>query len=155
MTQKEREREVRRRLYKYASYKRDVLQFTEDILYGTPSHDESGVRGTDISDPSGRAGTLLADMPAHLREKQKWIDAIDDAYDELVACDHGNKRGYAYVCNRIYGLDGRKKRSVIAVSIECEISERAMYRRLNIITNIVCYHAAKNGLFQIDTDEYP
>lgn len=150
MTQKEREREVRRRLYKYASYRKELKEYVDDILYGTPSHDESGVRGTDISDPTGRNGVRLANLPKGLDEKWLWVEAIDDALTEMRDVDDAHR--LVYICKRVYGLDGRRhKRRVnrdmhIKIADEVHLSISALYGRLQTINKIVMYHATLRGL---------
>ena len=150
MTQKEREREVRKRLYQYASYLKEVRQYEEDILYGTPKHDESGVRGTDISDPTGRAGVRLANMPKDIEAKRAWVEAIDEALVEMRELDDAHR--LTYICTRVYGLDGRRhKRRVnrdmnIKIADEVHLSISALYLKLGMINKIVMYHATLRGL---------
>ena len=148
MTQREREQEVRRRLYHYAAYRREIKEYTDDVLHGTPQHDDSGVRGSGISDPAARAGVALADMPPHLRDKQRWVDAIDDALKELQEMDGQDSRGLAYICTQVYGLDGRKRSGKNNVGLknkvayDCNLSISAMYYRIGVITTVVMFHAA-------------
>lgn len=146
MKQRKREQHVRWRMYMYAKYKRDLADYMNDILHGTPSRPETGIRSNVISNPTARAGIALTEIPSYLKEEMAWVESIEDAYRELLEIDKGNEYGYAYTCNKVYGMDGRKKKSVIAVSIDCGISERALYRRLNTITNVMCYHATKHNL---------
>jgi len=153
MTQREREAEVRRRLYGYAKYKKELAEYVDDIFNGTKPHDESGVRGTGISDPSARGGIALADLPRHLADKQKWIYAIDSAIKELRDMDAGDSRGLVYICTHLYGLDGRRHKrrdnrdTAVKVADDCFMSVRSLYYRVRIILNVVLYHAAKNGCF--------
>lgn len=146
MRQRKREQVVRHHMHMYAKYKRDIADYVGDVLNGTPVRSESGVRSGKIADSTARAGISLIEMPKYLVDEQAWVESIEDAYKELLEMDKGNKLGYAYTCKKVYGMDGQKKKSVIAVSIDCEITERAMYRRLNTITNIMCYHATKRNL---------
>lgn len=154
MTQREREQEVRRRLYRYAQYSREVAEYKDALLTGSQHRDESGVRGSSIPDPVARLGIALADLPRYLAEKERWIGAIDDAMCELREMDAGDTHGLAYICTHIYGLDGRrhKKRenrdTAVKVADECHLSIRALYYRLGVIHNVVIFHAAENGLFR-------
>ena len=148
MTQREREQEVRRRLYHYAQYKRELKEYEDDVLNGTPQHDDSGIRGTDISDPAARAGIALADMPKHLQEKRRWCEAIEAALGEMHQMDGQDRRGLAYICTQVYGLDGRKRFGKNNVGIknkvayDCNLSISAMYYRIGVITTVVMFHAA-------------
>lgn len=151
MTQKEREAEVRKKLYKYAAYRKDIEDY-ESIVYDSPKHDDSGVRGTDISDPTARIAVALANPPPNMRMKYLWVNAIDDALDEMELADDGNKRGLVFIATAIYGLDGKrhKKRknrdTAIKVAMDCELSRSALYYRLTLISSIVMYHAILHGL---------
>lgn len=153
MTQRDREQVARRHLYRYAQYVRDVQQY-EQSVFGTSPQNETGIRGSEISDPTARSGIALADPPKALEQKRKWIDAIDAAMRELARMDAGAERGYTYICTHIYGLDGqkhkRKENSDTAAKIaeECFLSIRALYGRITTIVNIVIFHAAERGLFE-------
>lgn len=152
MTQREREQEARRHLYRYAQDRREIEEY-EQSVFGSPKHDESGIRGSGISDPTARLGVALAEPPQRLEHKRRWIAAIDDALDELRQTDV-DAHGLAYICTRIYGLDGRRHKrrenrdASIKVALDCHLSVRALYYRLGIITNVVIAHAADHGCFE-------
>jgi len=147
MTQREREQEVRRRLYHYAAYRREINEYTDDVLHGTPQHDDSGVRGSGISDPAARAGVALADMPPRLQEKKAWVDAITMALNEM-------DTELQYICIHVYGLTGKthkkreNKETAVRVAEACSLSRASLYYRLRVIQSTVLYHAAKRGLFE-------
>lgn len=146
MKQRKREQTVRWHMHRYAKYKKDLANYVEDVMSFTPNKSETGIRSGKVADIVAKAAIALIDIPKHLQEEQAWVEAIETAYKELLEMDRGNQFGYAYTCNKVYGMDGKKKRSVIAVSMDCGISERALYRRLNTITNVMCYHATKHNL---------
>ena len=62
MTQREREQVTRRHLYRYAQYVRDVQQY-EQSVFGASPQNETGIRGSEISDPTARSGIALAEPP--------------------------------------------------------------------------------------------
>lgn len=153
MTQKDRERIVRRHLYRYALYVRELRQY-EQAVFGAPQHDGTGVRGSEISDPTARSGIALAEPPPSLGQHRRWIDAIDAAMNELAGMDRTDGQGYVYICTRMFGLDGQRHKrrenrdTALKIAIDCNLSVRAMYARAETIINTVIYHAAKAGLFE-------
>ena len=146
MTQKDRERIVRRHLYRYALYVRELRQY-EQAVFGAPQHDGTGVRGSEISDPTARSGIALAEPPPSLGQHRRWIDAIDAAMNELAGMDGTDGQ-------RMFGLDGQRHKrrenrdTALKIAIDCNLSVRAMYDRAGTIINTVIYHAAKAGLFE-------
>jgi hypothetical protein len=152
MTQRERERLAKRHLYSYSNDIDDVTEF-ENMMFATPKHDESGIRGTGISDPTARIGIALASPPKHIEEKRSWIRAINSALDELKEMDDGSNHGYAYIATKIYGLDGKRHKrrenrdTAIKVADECFISQRTLYYKMRQIINIVIVHAVQHGCF--------
>lgn len=152
MTQREREREARRRLYRYAQQKREIEEY-EQAVFGAPKHDKSGVRGPGISDPTARQGIALADPPRSITEKMRWVSAIEDALTELCEMDEGDAHGLVYICTHTYGMDGRRHKrrenrdTAIKIADDCHLSVRAMYYRLAVILNVVIYHATEHGCF--------
>ena len=152
MTQRERERTVRRHLYRYARDVRDVRQYEQSVFGAT--HNETGIRGSNILDPTARSGIALADPPDDLQQKRLWIEAIDAAMEELEQADGSNERGYVYICTRMFGLDGhRHKRqenrdTAAKVADECFMSVSSMYNRIGTFINIVIYYATQKKLFQ-------
>ena len=152
MTQREREQTVRRHLYKYAQYKRDIEDY-EQAVFGTHSSDESGIRGSGISDPTARLGIALAEPPRAMVEKLRWVYAIDDALVELQDMDAGEKHGLVYIASHTYGLDGKRHKrkenrdTALKIASDCHMSVRALYYRLGVITNVVIFHAAERNCF--------
>ena len=152
MTQREREQTARRHLYRYAQYVREVRQYEQSVLGAT--HNETGIRGSEISDPTARSGMALAEPPKDLGHKRQWIDAIDAAMDELAGMDGQDAYGYVHICTRMFGLDGQRHKrrenrdTALKISMDCNLSVRALYGRVNTIVNTVIYHAAELGLFE-------
>ena len=154
-TQNEFRFECRQRLYEYASMKREVRQWEQDLigLQGGSGDLNAGIRsiGTN-SDPTGRNALLLAEAPAHIQRKRKWIVAIDSAIAEIKQQDGGIMFGTFYIMRQVYNLDGvkrtrREKQSRMErVQKDCHISQRTLYRRLDEIISIVSYHSARLGL---------
>lgn len=153
MTQRDREQVVRRHLYRYAQYVREVEQY-EQSVFGASQHNETGIRGSEISDPTARSGIALAEPPRSLEQKRRWIAAIDDTVIELERMDTDEEHGYAYICTHIFGLDGQKHKrkensdTALRIAEDCNLSVRALYGRISTIINIVIYHAAELGLFE-------
>ena len=153
MTQREREQTARWHLYRYAQYVRELRQY-EQAVFGAPQHDGTGVRGSEISDPTARSGIALAEPPPSLGQHRRWIDAIDAAMNELAGMDGTDGQGYVYICTRMFGLDGQRhtrrenRDTVLKISADCNLSVRALYGRVNTIVNTVIYHAAELGLFE-------
>ena len=153
MNQRDREREIRRRLYEYASYKKDIDEYVDSIINSTPSFDESGVRGTAVSDPTARAGVALANMPRDLETKQQWVEAIEEALAELQELDGSDTHGYVYICVRVFGMQRRHKKKknrevAIKVAMDCNMALSTLYNRLAVVTKIVLFHATKRGLLK-------
>lgn len=75
---------VEAELYAYHETKREITRIKNDILYGTSPLDENvgGGRSNIPSDPTGRAGTLLASYRL-LQHMVKVIDAIEEVYNQL------------------------------------------------------------------------
>ena len=152
MTQREREKTARRHLYGYALYVREIRQY-ERSVYGA-TRNETGIRGSEISDPTARSGMALAEPPADLQRKRAWIEAIDAAIDELRQMDAGNAHGYVYICTHIYGLNGQRHKrrenteTSLKVANDCTMSVAALYYRVKTIVSVVIYHAGQRGLFE-------
>ncbi len=150
MTQKDREREVRKRLYQYASAKTEVELFEGDVIYGAPVFDDSGVRGTGISDPTARKGISLAEIPEELILKAKWVECINDSLREMRA----EYEDLVTVAVKIYGLDGhrhrkRKNRELrFKIADDLNLSMSALYYKQTLINRIVMFHAAARGLLK-------
>ena len=155
MTQKDRERITRRHLYRYTQYVREVRQY-EQAVFGAPQHDGTGVRGSEISDPTARSGIALADPPRRLEQHRRWISVIDAAMDELAGMDGQDVHGYAYICMRMFGLDGQRHKrkenrdTALKISGDCNLSVRALYGRVSTIVDTVIYHAPNAGLFEAE-----
>lgn len=153
MTQKDRERIARRHLYRYAQYVQEVRRY-EQSVFGAPQHDGTGVRGSEISDPTARSGMALADPPPSLDQHRRWIDAIDAAMNELAGMDGGDANGYVYICVRMFGMDGQKHKrkenrdTALKIALDCNLSVRALYGRIGTIISTVVYYAAKAELFE-------
>lgn len=75
---------VEAELYAYHETKGEITRIKNDILYGTSPLDENvgGGRSNIPSDPTGRAGTLLASYRL-LQHMVKVIDAIEEVYNQL------------------------------------------------------------------------
>lgn len=152
MTQREREQTVRRHLYRYAQYVREVRRY-EQSIFGSPQTNETGIRGSNVSDPTARSGIALADPPKTLERKRRWIIAVDSAMDELSSMDGGDERGYVFICTHVFGLDGHRNKcranrdSVLKIACDCNLSVRALYGRISTIINTVIFYATGLRLF--------
>ena len=75
---------VEAELYRYHETKREITRIKNDILYGTSPPDENvgGGRSNIPSDPTGKAGTLLASH-RRLEQMERIVDAIESVYDQL------------------------------------------------------------------------
>lgn len=152
MTQRDREKTARRNLYRYAQYVREIRQYEQSVFSAT--HNETGIRGSEVSDPTARSGIALADPPVDLRHMRLWVYAIDAAMDELAGMDGQDTHGYVHICTRIFGLDGKRHKrrenrdTSVKIASECSMSVAALYCRVKTIVNVVVYHAAELGLFR-------
>lgn len=151
MTQRERDREVRRRLYRYWAYRRDIDDY-EQLIFGKPQMDESGIRSPGISDPTARIGMALACPPPLINEKYQWVAAIEDALAEMDETDYGDLKPLSYIAAKVYGLDGKRHKrrqnrdTAIRTALDCGLSRTTLYNRLDVIRSIVQYHAVKRNL---------
>ncbi len=157
MTQRDRERIARKHLYRYAQYARDVRQYEQSVFGAT--HNETGIRGSEISDPTARSGIALAEPPKDLRSKRRWIEAIDASIIDLALMDGHDAYGYVYICTHMFGMNGQKhkrdenRETALKIAGDCNLSVRALYNRAGTIVNTVIYHAAGMGLFEDEKKE--
>lgn len=102
------------------------------------------------SDPTARAAILLAEMPEGTALKQKWCNAIEDAWAECVAQDAVNKNGMAFFMENVFSLteepDADENSVRDKVCAHCNIAIPTYYNWMKTVTQIVVYHAAKRGL---------
>ena len=147
MTHKERVRRVKWQLSHYAQHKKELADYENDILYGTPNHDNAGIRGSYVSDPSARKGIALTEMPKDLEEKARWCSAIEDGIRDLREQDKGKKHGLEYICMHAFGVPfKRQKHGTVRIAIDCETSRGTVYYNMQVIVNTMMYHAIKAGL---------
>ena len=147
MTQGERERIVRHAMFSYEEYKIAVKDYEGDILYGTRETDITGIHGGGISDPSAQKGIALIEMEQKVNRMKEWIDVIETGMKELEAMDAGDRIGYKFIATRFYGIPTRRiKQGTVRIAIECHMSRKTVYNRLQTITNVMVFHATKHGL---------
>lgn len=144
MSASEREAYVRRRLYAYREMCERKLAYS-DKVFGHSGGDESGVRGTDISDPTARMAMAIADPPRRLKLEWMWIKVIDDALMEMMTYE-GDR--LPYIADNVFcmHLPRKKTENRKAMDILCDelsISRRTLYRRIDTIVRIVAYHATR------------
>ena len=155
-TFRDREAEVKRRLYQYARYKGDIVEYFNEAFITSTAFSLSGVHGTAISDRTANTAIAHIEVPNDILVKKQWVAAIEKALDELRSMDaaDGNERGYVYICTRLYGLDGkrhnkRKNRdTAIKIADDCFISVRTLYYKMNVILKVVMFHVADEGLLK-------
>ena len=91
-------------------------------------------------------------MPESLRQKWKWVKAIEDAWSECLNEDAGDRHGLAFLLEKNFRLTGETSdddhNSEVRETImkESGISLATFYNRLEVVTDILVYHAAKRGL---------
>jgi len=75
---------VESELYAYHDTKKEIVRLKNEILYGSPSHDDNvgGGRGNLPGDPTGRTATLLV---AHrkIEQLERIVDAIESVVERL------------------------------------------------------------------------
>lgn len=147
MTHKERVRKVKWALAHYTQHKKEIADYENDILYGTPEHDGTGIRGSYTSDPSAQKGIALTDLPKGLEYKARWNNAIDKGIRDLREQDRGKKHGLEYICMHAFGVPYRRqKHGTVRIAIDCETSRGTVYYNMQVIINTMMYHAIKDGL---------
>ena len=149
LTNKERERIVLSKLRRYPQYVRSRAEYRDRMLFGTARHDDSGVRGSGTSNPTEARGLSLANPPARLLTEWDWIEAIDEAREDLRLEDGGSDRGYVYIMERVFLTERKRSENKAAkedVQKACGICHATFYKRISEIVNCVMYRASKKGL---------
>ena len=149
LTNKERERIVLSKLRRYPQYIKNRAEYRDRMLFGTARRDDSGVRGSGTSNPTEARGISLASPPARLLTEWQWIDAIDEAREDLRLEDGGSARGYVYIMDQVFLTERKRSENKAAkedVQKECGICHATYYKRISEIVNCVMYRASKKGL---------
>lgn len=156
MTQRERRKIARRNAFRYQSYREEVRRYRADYLSTLRSPRTDAMPGSSSagshSSPTEYYGIRLADMPESLRQKWKWVKAIEDAWSECLNEDAGDRHGLAFLLEKNFRLTGETSdddhNSEVRETImkESGISLATFYNRLEVVTDILVYHAAKRGL---------
>lgn len=150
----ERNKEIHYHLYSYAAHKSDIEAYVSRAMRKTGRMNETGIRGSYISDPTARGGVMLAEFPKRLQKKADWVAVIEDAWAECLAEDNGEPHGLAYLMERNFCLTGAPREKKLneeaqkRICDECGISKSTFFARLAKITRIVEYHATQKGLFR-------
>lgn len=152
MTASERTRFIHQHLFQYCAYKRKIEDYMQRAMRQGRQMREANVRGSFISDPTGRGGVMLADMPEELQAGQKWVDAVDLALGECAIEDGAEEHGLVYIARKFFCLEGdgrdrEKNRAAIAeICSDCGIQRSTFYRKIDHVTDMVMYHATSLGL---------
>ena len=149
LTNKERERIVLSKLRRYPQYIKNRAEYRDKMLLGTARHDDSGVRGSGTSNPTEARGISLANPPARMLTEWNWIEAIEEAREDLRLEDGGSDRGYVYIMDRVFLTERKRSENKAAkesVQNECGICHATYYKRISEIVNCVMYRASKKGL---------
>ena len=149
VTNKERERIVLSKLRRYPQYVRSRSEYRDKMLFGSARHDDSGVRGSGTSNQTEARGLSLANPPARLLTEWNWIEAIEEAREDLRIEDGGSDRGYVYIMDQVFLTERKRsenKAAKEAVQNECGICHATFYKRISEIVNCVMYQASKKGL---------
>ena len=149
LTNKERERIVLSKLRRYPQYIKNRAEYRDRMLFGTARHDDSGVRGSGTSNPTEARGISLANPPARMLTEWNWIEAIDEAREDLRLEDCGSDRGYVYILEQVFLTERKRSENKAAkedVQKECGICHATYYKRISEIVNCVMYRASKKGL---------
>lgn len=148
----DRDAEVHARMFSYQLYKAQLERYEGLATSRNSPSFEAQIKSNSPSDPTARAGIMLASMPKELSEKRAWCLAIEDAWAECIAEDKTSGLRLAEIMERNFYLSGdphaREDNAVCRARI-CEefgISESTFFARLRTITSIVVYHAAAGGL---------
>lgn len=155
MTVRERRRIAMSHAFHYQAYRREVQEYRERAMAMRGQRFDTVPGSTSAgshTDPTEKAGIKLADMPEHLRQKAQWVKAINDTWADCLAEDYGDQHGLAYLLERNFRLtgeeSGKDKNAAVRAGImsACDISQTTFYNRLEMVTDILVYHAAKRKL---------
>ena len=151
MTQHERRRAAMSHAFRYQEYKAAVNEYVSAILASQGGKQQFG--GTPVSsghrsDPTAQAAIKLADMPEHIRIKELWVRAVNDAWKECA--DESEELAYLFEHNfRLTGdiLGPEHNATVRAHIMEyLGIPLRTFYSKLEDACDILVYHATKRKL---------
>jgi hypothetical protein len=149
---KERRKIAQAQAFRYYEMRQAINAYEAEAYRNLQRTDGSGVRSTFKTDPTARGGIMLADPPAHIIKAKNWVSAINDAWAECTLLDEGDERGYAYIIEQWFALDGNirpreeNKQTRERLIEECGLSRTGFYERLNTITDTIAYHASMKGL---------
>ena len=156
MTARERRRTAQKHAFCYQAYREEVLTYRADALSSLRSPRTDSIPGSTgagtHSDPTEKAGIRLADMPEHLKTKWKWVKAIEDTWKECKEEDWGEPFGLAYLFEKNFRLTGEVTGKELNAAVrekiiaDSDICVKTFYNRLEAITDMLVYHAAKRGL---------
>lgn len=155
MTPRERRQIAMRHAFRYQAYKREVGEYRSKALAirgqridAVPGSTSAGTH----TDPTQQAAIRLADMPESLKVKAKWVKAVNDAWADCLTEDMGDTHGLAFLLEKNFRLTGEEtgkdQNTAVREEImrEAHISQTTFYSRLEIVADILVYHAAKRGL---------
>ena len=87
---KEEKKEVAKHIYKYFEYKREIAEYREKVLQGSrPMYGEIGGGHSYHSDNTAIKAIKLADPPPEIKEKIKWVNAIEKAINRFRGTNKG------------------------------------------------------------------
>lgn len=152
MTPRDRNRIIHKHLFQYRACKAVLDDYMQRAFNKTSKVNESGVRAPFISDPTGRGGAALAQLPRKLEEKRRWCKAIEDALAECRLEDGDRDNGLVALLTEYFCLNKPRRQkdqnaeAVEKICAEHGISRSTFFNRMNKVTDIVLYYATRQEL---------
>lgn len=155
MTPKDRRHIARSHAFRYQAYRREVREYREKALAMRGQRIDALPGSTSAgshTDPTQQAAIRLVDMPDSLQTKAKWVRVVNAAWKDCATEDGGDPHGLAFLLEKNFRLTGeetgKEQNAAVREEImrESHISMTTFYKRLEAVTDIIVYHAAKRGL---------
>lgn len=150
MTREQKRKIAKEWLEKYRK-NREIIDEWESEVSGGKKGDQSGIRGTSISDPTARIALKLAEPPRCIAEMREWVCAINDGWAELMCVDEVKRMsgsGKAYLLEKYYGLlEPIAENRAEEIMESCSISISTFYVWLDDAVDTVVQHAIARKLF--------
>lgn len=155
MTVRERRRTAMRHAFQYQAYREAVHEYRERAMAIRGQHIDAVPGSTSAgahTDPTQQAAIRLVDMPPAIRDKALWVLAVNETWKDCAQEDGRDPHGLAYLFEENFRLTGENRgpdhNAEVRAEIMrvCRISERTFYSRLETVTDILVYHAAKRKL---------
>lgn len=150
-----RRRIVQKKLFQYREYCAAIDEYVQCSCGQTMRKNETGVRGSFRADPTARGGIALANPPKSITYMMRWVQAIEDTWRECALEDDADclegiglvRLMVDYFCLATEPRPRDENEQARERLCEtCGISRSTFYERLNRISDIAVYHAARNGL---------